>query len=129
MKEKKAEEIVESNVGQFEKAYKHAMTVLDNLMDDFGKKIRKNGERGDHVSANFYIHKLLGLRVAKRTIEMNIKMFLEHLVCHKTSGWRLYYDWMEEEKLIGEEYGNESFEIKVGGFSICKSNGNKGEQR
>ncbi len=41
------------------------------------------------------------------------------LICTKASGWRLYFIWQEQEKLLGGEYDGEPFCIEVGDFVIC----------
>ena len=77
--EKKSRVISDLNQ-HFEKAYNHAMTVLDNLIEEtkrgmgvsLYKAFLKMGSLSD---SRFKSHKLVGLRIAKMTIENEMREF------------------------------------------------------
>ena len=68
-------EVKPDNGGQFEMAYKHAMKVLEDYIlvtrDKWAEA--KSDESKEHYSMKEQF-----MRTAKRTIEENYKMYLEH---------------------------------------------------
>lgn len=41
------------------------------------------------------------------------------LACTRCAGWRLWWKWNNEYKLLGGEYDSEQFRIEVAGKIIC----------